>query len=106
MDIIRVLPKNQFDAATNANTPSASNPFATALDLSQLSVSGGGDKTFNHNQGTASSVWTINHNLGKNPSVTVIDNGNSVVEGEILYIDINTISITFSSAFAGDAYLN
>ena len=65
-----------------------------------------GDLTFNFNQGIASSTWTIAHNLGKFPSVSIIDNGNTAVEGEVIYIDNNNLTVNFSSAFAGDAYLN
>ena len=66
-----------------------------------------GDKTFNFTQGVAASQWTINHNLGKNPSVTVTDTGDtSVLGGAVEYIDTNNLTITFSSAFAGKAFLN
>jgi hypothetical protein len=36
MDIYRLLPKDQYDAAINANSPSATNAFATILDLSGI----------------------------------------------------------------------
>lgn len=65
-----------------------------------------GDKTHNYTQAVASDVWTINHNLEKYPSVTIIDTGGSEVEGELTYVDINTIIITFTAAFTGNAYLN
>lgn len=57
-------------------------------------------------QSIPSSVWTINHNLNKAPSVTVIDSAGSIVMGEINYIDMNNIIITFSGAFSGKALLN
>lgn len=69
-----------------------------------------GDKTFS--TGTtfhatpARSVWNINHGMGKRPSVTVIDTAGSVVQGEITYIDDNNLTLTFSAAFKGTAYLN
>src|SRR4051812_5301207 len=62
--------------------------------------------TYIHVQSVASSSWTITHNLGRFPSVTIIDSGNSVVEGNREYIDSNTILLTFSGAFSGKAYLN
>lgn len=68
--------------------------------------SGGSDITYIHTQLTASSEWTIQHNLGKFPSVTVVDSAGSVVLGETEYLDRNTVRLTFSSAFAGHAYLN
>lgn len=57
-------------------------------------------------QSIPSSIWTINHNLNKAPSVTVIDSAGSMVMGEINYIDMNNITIIFSGAFSGKALLN
>jgi hypothetical protein len=62
--------------------------------------------TYIHNQAAASSDWTINHNLEKYPSVTVVDSAGSAVMGETLYIDANKIRIIFSAPFSGRAYLN
>lgn len=64
------------------------------------------DKTYVHVQTTSTAVWSIQHNLNKFPSVTVVDSGGSVVVGETVYIDNNNIQITFTSAFSGKAYLN
>lgn len=53
------------------------------------------------------SVWPINHNLGKVPSVTVIENyTNQQILAEVVVIDIDTIEIRFSKAVNGVAYLN
>lgn len=65
-----------------------------------------GDKEFVYTQSTSSDVWMIQHNLNKYPSVTVVDSGNSVVTGEVIYIDKNNIQITFTSTFSGKAYCN
>ena len=67
---------------------------------------GGGDKAYTHPQGTASDVWVITHNLGKRPSVTVQDSAFDAVDGDVFYNDANTLTITFSAAFSGVAYLN
>ena len=59
-----------------------------------------------HEQGIASDVWIINHNLNKRPSITVVDSADNVVEGAETYIDENTIELRFNGAFKGKAYLN
>lgn len=64
------------------------------------------DKHFTHNQTTAAASWTIQHNLGKFPSVMIVDSANNVVAGEILYIDLNSVQVTFKSAFKGKAFFN
>lgn len=58
-------------------------------------------------QSSASATWNISHNLDKFPSVTVIeDTDNDVVFGDIFYTDSNNLTITFSAAFSGKAFLN
>ena len=62
--------------------------------------------TFIFTQAVAATVWNINHSLCKFPSVTVVDTGDTVVVGQVEYIDNENIRITFNSAFSGKAYLN
>jgi|TARA_B110000908_G_C10112923_1_gene383920 hypothetical protein len=64
------------------------------------------DSTFVFNQATPSTSWAITHNLGKFPSVTVVNSSKSVVYGNIDYINNNEATITFSAAFSGQAFLN
>ena len=64
------------------------------------------DKHFTFTQSTAADTWNITHNLGKFPSVSVVDSGNTIVYGNIDYIDNNSLTITFSAAFGGKAYMN
>ena len=75
-------------------------------DFAVFTLSSQGTPTFIFNQGVAATTWNVNHNLGKFPSVTVIDTANTVVNGEYEYIDNNNITLKFSAAFAGKAYLN
>ena len=53
-------------------------------------------------------VWTITHNgdWGPYPSVTVINNNDVVLFGEVEYLSTTQLKITFSATFAGTAYLN
>lgn len=66
----------------------------------------GGDKHYSHNQSSASSTWNVTHNLGKFPSISVIDSSKNVVVGDVQYIDANRLTITFTAAFSGKAYMN
>ena len=57
-----------------------------------------------HTQGTASALWTVPHNLGFRPIVTVFTTGGQeVLGGEILHLSLSTLTITFDAAFAGSA---
>jgi hypothetical protein len=60
---------------------------------------------YTHTQSTSSAVWTINHNLGGNPTAVVLDSAGTMCEGTFTYPSINQMVITFSSAFTGTAYV-
>lgn len=62
--------------------------------------------TYHHIQSSPSAVWTINHNLGFYPNVTIVDSAGSVVEGDVTYPNTNTMVLTFTGGFSGDAYLS
>jgi hypothetical protein len=71
-----------------------------------LGVSSGSDSFYTHDQLVASTSWTIDHNLGKFPSITVVDSGGTVGYGDVAYISPNQATVSFPSAFAGKAYCN
>lgn len=60
---------------------------------------GGG--TFDYEQMVPATVWTINHNLGRYPAVTVTDYSGSVVYGDVHYVNTNEVTITFSGSQGG-----
>lgn len=95
---------NDYGALTNkpminGNILQSGNNTSASLDIIE-------DKTFAYTQSTAASVWSIEHNLNKFPSVMVTDSADSVVIGDIQYIDVNNLTIIFSAPFSGMAYLN
>jgi hypothetical protein len=63
-------------------------------------------QTFIYEQTQAAATWRIAHNLGRYPSVDVVDSAEQRVIGMVSYGDANTVVLTFSSPFAGTAYLN
>lgn len=65
-----------------------------------------GDKKYTYIQPTPSTNWIIEHNLNKFPSVSVVNNNNLLIHGEITYVDENNLTINFSAGFSGKAYLN
>jgi hypothetical protein len=62
--------------------------------------------SFVHNQAVAASTWTITHELGWFPNVTVIDSGGATVEGDLAHITSSQLRLVFSGAFTGTAYLS
>ncbi len=64
------------------------------------------DKTYVHIQNTASNIWTVEHNLAKFPSITIVDSANNTVFGNVKHINTNRVSVVFTSAFSGKAFCN
>jgi hypothetical protein len=63
------------------------------------------DVSYTHYQTTASSVWTITHQLLFTPNIIVIDIDGRVFEGSYQY-NGQTITATFSDSITGAAYLS
>ena len=103
------LSDTEVTATVNVEATGFKTPTGTSSEylMADGSVNGnGGDLNFIHNQGVASASWSITHGLNKFPSVTVIDSANRVVVGQIEFISINALTITFTASFSGKAYLN
>ena len=81
-------------------------PQGVAGPTGPVGPSGEGDLNFTYTQTSPSDEWTITHNLGKFPSVSVTDSGGSKWQTEVEYVDENTCIVRFSAAFSGKAYLN
>lgn len=61
---------------------------------------------YTHLQNSISSNWVINHSLNFYPNVTVLDNSGSVIEGHVVYNNVNTVTIVLNSSISGRAYLS
>ena len=68
--------------------------------------SGTGGSSFIFQQSTPAAVWTIVHELGYNANVTVVDSSGEQCEGEVECTALGVITVRFSAAFAGTAYLS
>ena len=71
----------------------------------------GRDLSYTHTQNSASTTWTIAHNLGKFPSVSIkfstgADFNNTGALGGVTYTDENNLTINLAAAESGVAYLN
>jgi hypothetical protein len=68
-------------------------------------IQGPPGSSFTFAQTSPAAVWTIVHNLGLFPSVTVVDSAGTLIEGDLAFPDMNTVTVTFSAAFSGVACL-
>jgi hypothetical protein len=94
----------------SVSQPTLQNTIVIPKPTTSVSVKGvtggGGDAHYAHTQSTPEAVWEVTHNLGKKPSVIVVDSADTVVMGEIEYINLNSVRLTFVGAFSGKAYFN
>ena len=104
---------DSYTLNNNVATLNLTNLFGNgALDLDKhydfavFTLSSQGVPTFVFTQGIPATTWNIQHNLGKFPSVSVINNNNVIINGEVTYIDNNNVQLNFSAGFFGKAYLN
>jgi len=77
-------------------------PQAVVRDIAQ----GAQGAHYVHTQGVATDVWIVTHNLGKVPSVTVIDSLGDEVRGDTRHDSPNQVTLTFSYPFSGSAHCN
>ena len=99
--------------------------YAYAKTIQSISISGPGDvKTITltrhdnttisdsvtlayvHDQQVASTTWNITHNLNKYPAVQIVDTAGDEVIGQVHFNNSNSLTITFTSAFSGKAFIN
>ena len=65
-----------------------------------------GDKNYVFTQPTNANPWVVTHNLNKYPSVSVVNNANITVYGEVEYDSLNQVTITFADPTNGQAFFN
>jgi hypothetical protein len=94
---------NNFYTLALFNTGGAGN---IVYDQFYVMTSKKGDLSFVYTQTNASNEWVITHNLGKRPSVTIVTTTDTTVIGDVTYNTNNKLTINFTSANSGKAYLN
>ena len=64
------------------------------------------EASFMFHQSTPAAVWTIVHPLSYYPAVTIVNSAGEEVEGDLTFVNATTITVKFSGAFSGIAYLS
>lgn len=75
-------------------------------DLLQLHLqqpTSGVASSYAHAQEQPSTVWMINHNLGRWPSIQLTDTGGAVIDGEVVHVSTTQAVATFAVPVAGSA---
>lgn len=71
----------------------------------RLGGAAGNTRRHVHTQASPSTTWVITHSLGGKPSVTVVDSADTMVVGEVTYNSNTQVTVEFTAAFSGYAYL-
>ena len=121
--LVDVEDQNNFGLYT-AGTPTKDSTYTNFYDISLSGVQnsngslennkfyaiivfgGGADKSYKHTQNSGSATWSVAHNLGKRPSVTVVDVNNVQGYGIVTHTDDNNLTVTFPGSTTGKAYCN
>lgn len=67
---------------------------------------GGGAAAYVHTQASASSTWSISHNLGYFPDVAVFTVGGVEVVAEVVHTSTNVTVVSFAAPMSGSARLS
>tara|TARA_R110000787_G_scaffold281486_2_gene392842 strand:+ start:803 stop:1531 length:729 start_codon:yes stop_codon:yes gene_type:complete len=101
---------NFWDIGVTYSTGNGSLINNTNYFISLLTYKGSSAATtYIHNQNVASATWVIVHNLNSYPAVAVTDSANTPFAtgfGQVVYNSANQLTISFSAAFTGKAFLN
>lgn len=65
---------------------------------------GGGGANYLHTQSAASQTWTVNHNLGFRPGVSVRSPGGVEVDAEVTHTSVNQCVVAFSAPATGSVF--
>ena len=80
-------------------------PVTSTVTATTAGPQGPAGAGYLHQQTSASTTWTINHNLGFRPAVELFDSGSQEIEGDVSPPSINQAIITVNPATAGSARL-
>lgn len=94
--------EDHANAAAIVNLPAPVNPN----DAARLADITSHYDAFHFTQASAATTWVINHSLPFRPNVTVVDSLNREIIPDIQFTSGTQVTLTFSAAVAGEAYLS
>lgn len=84
----------------------AQDEIVSVISIAEQGPAGPGAVTYVHDQALPSASWVIQHSLDRYPSATVVDSAGNTIICDVQYDSVDQITIRFSAAFSGRAYLN
>ena len=110
-DILIATSPPDLDMAVTAAAQAAASAAAAAQSAADAAASAGGGvspggASYTHAQAAPSAVWTVPHNLGRYPSITVTDHFGNVVQPDVQYVSASIVQVTHGTPITGFAYCN
>jgi hypothetical protein len=104
-DLERAWLLAQLDQGTDVNK--SLDQLRAEFYATAYSGNGGGGTGlyFSYSQATPSASWIVTHNLGKRPSVTVLDSAGFEVLADVEHASLNAVTITHGAAMTGSAHM-
>ena len=99
------VPNNVNVYQDTPNSVTVDQDTANLVIVRSTSPSGAVTSRLEFVQQSASATWVITHALGGKPQVTIVDSADTHVFGEVQYNSNTQVTVTFSAAFSGKAYL-
>jgi hypothetical protein len=96
----------EVDVAILPGVPGQRGPTGPTGPTGATGPQGPSGQSFTYTPSDARTTWTITHNLGFKPNVTVSDSVGTEYFGQIPYTNSNSLTLTFSQAVYGTAYLS
>ena len=96
---------NTITVTDNSSNTVVEVPVTSTVTATTAGPQGPAGVGYLHQQTSASTTWTINHNLGFRPAVELFDSGSQEIEGDVAHPSINQAIITVNPSTAGSARL-
>jgi len=94
------------NSGTSVSISEESGAEVVIQEVGARGLSGSEIGRYEHDQQVSSSIWVINHNLGRRPaSVSVLSPGGIEVDAGVLHNSENQLTITFDQPYVGTAIL-
>lgn len=99
------LEENENEDQHNCNADNLFGPISSIITLGYL-VQSGGDKHYTHIQSLTDSIWTVDHNLNKYPSIEVVNSAHENIITNIEHINKNKFILYFNNPESGKVFCN
>ena len=99
---------DQLDTNSRLDLVSAINEVAATASSNSSTgptVPSSSGVAYMHLQSSPALVWTVNHNLGVRPTVSLVDTGGNEVQADIVHTSANQLQVRFALPLAGVARL-